>query len=1012
MRLLSPSIHSDKTKSICYIPHHAVWRNADGQNKVRVVFNASDRTSSGIKLNQIFYTGPKLQNNLSTVLMRWRLHRVVFSADIEMMYRQILVEERDIDLQRIVWQQPGLEDVDHFQLLTLTYGTSCAPYLAIRTLHQLAADEGQKYPKAAKVIRDNIYVDDIFTGDNDELSAIQLRDELISLLKSAGMHLKKWVTNCPSLLSNLPEDDCLRPTWLHFKTENPITALGIAWDPIHDEFRFREPIIDQRNVPTKRRVLAAISKLFDPDGWLSPVIIVTKILMQELWKAKIDWDTPLSNPLLKKWSSIQSSLFEIKNIRLPRWIRLRPGDEAEIHGFGDASKHAFASAIYIRVTTPEGKHHSQLLTAKTRVAPVKTITIPRLELCAAQLTVKLLNHVLTELEISIKAAYAWSDSLNALSWIKADDPSRWPVYVANRVSYIQRNLPKASWRYTPGKDNPADIASRGVDARSLIDSNLWWQGPDWLSKDSTTWPTFPKSQIKLSKETITPSTSLQILLLHQDNAIITRFSSLTRLLRVIARCLRFQLLLKPTLERTELLRLRLTSDEINQAFLACVYLSQNCSFEKELESLRKGNRPRQSPLLPLNPFIDQKGILRVGGRLTNSSLPYDHRHPVILHGNSPLAELIIQWAHKTALHGGFQLTYSLTVKRAWIIRGRVRVKAHIRKCVTCARQRAQRSEQLMGNLPSERVTASYPFEKLGVDYTGPFPIKRTTGRGARTTKGYVALFVCLSSKAVHLEVVGDLTTQSFLGALQRLIGRRGTPCEIWSDNATTFHGADAELRWMLRDANVDWNVVEDTLANRGIKWKFIPPSAPHFGGLWEANIKTAKSHLKKTIGTRPLTYEELSTLVVEIEACMNSRPLLPITGDPEDIDALTPNHALLGRALYSFPEALTINENLDYITRWRLVKALRDTFWNRWSRDYIHTLQQRNKWAVKKQNLQTNDLVLILDSSLLKRGSWPLGRIIKVFPGSDGLVRSASIRTASGIYTRPIAKLCLLPTTM
>ncbi|XP_043474364.1 uncharacterized protein LOC122506315 [Leptopilina heterotoma] len=274
----------------------------------------------------------------------------------------------------------------------------------------------------------------------------------------------------------------------------------------------------------------------------------------------------------------------------------------------------------------------------------------------------------------------------------------------------------------------------------------------------------------------------------------------------------------------------------------------------------------------------------------------------------------------------------------------------------------------------------------------------------------MALFVCLSSKAVHLEIVGDLTTQSFIGALRRLIGRRGTPCEIWSDNATTFHGADAELRSMLHDAEIDWNVVEDTLANRGIKWKFIPPSAPHFGGLWESNIKSAKSHIKKIIGTRALTYEELSTLVVEIEACMNSRPLLPISGDPEDVEALTPNYALIGRALYSFTEALSTNENLDYVTRWRLVKAMRDIFWSRWSREYVHTLQQRNKWAEKKKNLQTNDLVLILDPSLLRQGNWPLGRVTEVFPGKDGLVRSACVRTASGTYTRPIAKLCLLPT--
>ncbi|XP_043474363.1 uncharacterized protein LOC122506314 [Leptopilina heterotoma] len=723
MRLILPLDNFDDSKTVCYIPHHAVWRMSDNPLKVRVVFNASDKTSSGIKLNQIFYTGPKMQNDLSTVLMRWRFHKIVFSADIEMMYRQILIDERDIDLQRIVWRSPDQDKVDHFQLLTLTYGMSCAPYLAIRTLHQLAADKGHTYPKAAQIIRNNVYVDDMFAGECDENAARQLRDELINLLKSAGMHLKKWISNHPSLLNDLPEADRLRPTWLNFKTENPVNALGIAWDPIQDQFCFKAPVIDLEYIPTKRKVLAAISKLFDPNGWLSPITIKGKILMQELWKSQVDWDSPLSETLVRKWLALHSSLSEIKNIHFARWINYHPGDIAEIHGFGDASKLAFASVVYIRIKSSNGNYHTHLLTAKSRVAPVKTVTIPRLELCAALLTVKLINNLMSILEIPVVKAYAWSDSINTLSWIKADDPSRWPVYVANRVSEIQQNFSKESWKYVPGKDNPADIASRGTDAHSLIDCNLWWRGPDWLSKETSAWPTFPNLKSETLEKLTEPSTSIQSLFLHRTDKIISRFSCLTRLLRVIARCLRFKLLLKPMPYRSESFRLRLPPDEIKRAFLACVFLSQSNSFKEELEIIPKKNLPHHNQLYRLNPFIDQMGILRVGGRLANSALPYDQRHPIILHGNSPLAGLIIDQAHRTALHGGFQLTYSNAIKRAWIIRGRVRVKAHIRKCVICVRHKAQRSEQLMGNLPSERVTVSHPFEKTGVDYAGPFSIK-------------------------------------------------------------------------------------------------------------------------------------------------------------------------------------------------------------------------------------------------------------------------------------------------
>ncbi|XP_033212253.1 uncharacterized protein LOC117169853 [Belonocnema kinseyi] len=292
----------------------------------------------------------------------------------------------------------------------------------------------------------------------------------------------------------------------------------------------------------------------------------------------------------------------------------------------------------------------------------------------------------------------------------------------------------------------------------------------------------------------------------------------------------------------------------------------------------------------------------------------------------------------------------------------------------------------MGDFSTERVTVSFPFEKTGVDCARPFAVKRTIGRCYRTSKGYIALFICLSSKAVHLEVVGDLPTQSFLAALRRLAGRRGAPRKIWSDNATTFHGADAELRSILREAESDWNLVQDSSANRGIKCKFIPPSASHFGGLCESNIKSTKSLMKKVIGTQNLTYQELSTLAVEIEECMTFRPLLSIAGDPEDLDVLTPGHALVGRTLEQIPRATTSDKELNKVTHWRLVQAMRDQFWKRWSHEYLHTLLQRNKWTLPKRNLQIGDVVLIVDPFLIRRGTWPLARVTDVSAGQDGLV--------------------------
>lgn len=258
--------------------------------------------------------------------------------------------------------------------------------------------------------------------------------------------------------------------------------------------------------------------------------------------------------------------------------------------------------------------------------------------------------------------------------------------------------------------------------------------------------------------------------------------------------------------------------------------------------------------------------------------------------------------------------------------------------------------------------------------------------------------------------MGDLTTATVLEALRRFSARRGAPKEIWSDNVTTFHGADAELWAAFREANLDCARIGGTLANEGMTWRFIPPGAPHFGGLWEAGVESAKFHLRKIIGQRILTYEEMNTLMAQVESCMNSRPLVPLTGEIDDVDALTPGHLLTGYALTAPAEPPSDDDqNLDRLTRWRLVQAMRDHFWTRWSKEYLNTLTQRHKWQRPREKLAVGDVVLILDSLLLYRGRWPLGKILEVNYGADGRARVASVQAHRGIFTQPVTKICRMP---
>ena len=324
-----------------------------------------------------------------------------------------------------------------------------------------------------------------------------------------------------------------------------------------------------------------------------------------------------------------------------------------------------------------------------------------------------------------------------------------------------------------------------------------------------------------------------------------------------------------------------------------------------------------------------------------SRVDYNQRHPVILPDDTTLASLWITEAHQRCLHGGVQLTLSTLRQHCWILRGRHLVKACIHRCLTCVRWKGNTTDQLMGVLPTPRVTPCRTFLRVGIDYAGPIFIRSSRGRGQHARKGYISLFICLATKAVHLEVVSDGTTEAFLAALKRLTSRRGLCSQIYSDCGTAFVGADKELRILLQ-------TVSHKTDNSWIVWhpressgSLILLPAPHFGGIWEAAVKSVKHHLRRVLGEHKLTYEELATLLAEIEACLNSRPLIPLSDDPDDLDALTPGHFLVGEAITAIPEPNLEDLPDNRLSRWQLVQKMQTAFWRLWSRDYLNTLQTR-----------------------------------------------------------------------
>ena len=454
----------------------------------------------------------------------------------------------------------------------------------------------------------------------------------------------------------------------------------------------------------------------------------------------------------------------------------------------------------------------------------------------------------------------------------------------------------------------------------------------------------------------------------------------------------------------------LTAKDLRTALHTCIRNVQQEFYSEELQDLSaNGEVSNKSKLRDLHPFIDDQGLMRVGGRLANANLAYDNKHQFILPPQHHFTELVITSEHRKLLHAGTQLVMSSLRQQYWIPRCRQIVKNIIRKCVTCVKLKAQVTEQLMGQLPAARVNPGRLFLNTGTDFAGPIYVKPSR-RSRAKSKTYIAIFVCLAVKAIHLELVTDLTSEAFIAALRRFIARRGKCLHIFSDNAKNFVGANHELRALsdLFKSEVFKKSLQDFVSTEGITWHFIPPNSPTFGGLWESSIKSMKFHLRRVVGPSVLTYEELYTLLTQIEACLNSRPLSVLSDDPGDPSALTPGHFLIGTPLTSLPEPSLQDVPQNHLSRWQRLQQMLQHIWHRWSLDYINGLQQRNKWKVQRENLKPGQVVLVKDNNLPPL-SWKLGVIKNVFVGNDGLVRVVEVKTKSGMFKRAVNRLVVLP---
>nr|XP_034174770.1 uncharacterized protein LOC117601734 [Osmia lignaria] len=516
-----------------YLPHHAVVKESSETTRVRVVFDASAKTSTGISLNDTLLNGPILQDTLYKLLLRFRSYTYVLTADIEKMFRQIRVHPDDRIFQRILWRDSRDQPVKTYQLNTVTYGTASAPFLAVRCLQQLANDEQHKFPLAAAIFKRDFSMDDLLTGASTREEALKIRDEAISLARLGGFNLRQWTSNDVELIQDLELSNHERT--LSLDIDETRKALGIGWNPRTDNILYTIRATESTPRPTKRTILSQIAQLFDPLGLLGPVIVRAKIIMQQLWKANITWDESVPQSILTMWVEFRQELPHLNKFSIPRKTIIDNPTTIQLHGFADASESAYGACIYLRSVNKLGDCKVSLLCAKSRVAPVKTISLPRLELCAAKLLANLFKEVIRALNhLRIERVVLWSDSTITLHWIKTP-PHLLKTFIANRVSEIQEQTDIQAWRHISSAENPADFISRGLTPIQILNNQLWLKGPHWLSHREETWPF-----IKLPTIDVPEKRNLNVLLTTIDASyLVDRFSSIRKLNRVLAYILRF-----------------------------------------------------------------------------------------------------------------------------------------------------------------------------------------------------------------------------------------------------------------------------------------------------------------------------------------------------------------------------------------------------------------------------------------------------------------------------------------
>jgi Arginine methyltransferase-interacting protein, contains RING Zn-finger len=958
-----------------YMPHHHVVKPGS-TTPVRPVFDASAK-DNGVSLNDCLEKGPNLIETIPTSLAKFRINKIGISGDIAKAFLQISVSPQDRDCLRFLWQDENGRVIT-YRHCRVVFGVSSSPFLleSCLKLHlELTLTDCREGKSSwpihlVELLKDSFYVDNCLVSTDSQAEAEQFIQVASSIMKEKGFDLRGW---------ELTGD----------KDDKPTNVLGLLWDKSSDTLAINIDRLTSMHIEkiTKKVMLSAAHRIFDPIGVICAFALIPKLLIQKTWETGLAWNDEVDENTKTKFVQWMAEVPDIAEIRVPRWIsepNVESRESWSLHVFSDASKLAYAAAVFLRVEHSKTKVSLHLLAARARVAPSSksksTLTIPRLELLAASIATRLCQTVVKDYKLQDVRTTFWTDATTVLAWIRRNEP--WNVFVMNRITEIRNLSQEHEWRHVPGEMNPADLPSRGCTMKKLVQCR-WWEGPEWLKGSPEQWPHHEEIEdedevCREKKKTVVSSVTLSQ---PMDVDWHKYFSKYNKLVRMVGWMKRF----KTNCEFKKVHGHLPTPQDLTVEEL-CTAETQVLKWVQE-ESCKEED-PRFSSLVT---FLDEDGLIRVKTKISNRQDLEDSCCPVVL-PRHPVVLKLVMFHHLNNCHAGTQILMSILRQKYWILGGRRVIRSVLNSCITCKRYTARKLEVAATPLPGNRVRNAKIFEVTGIDFAGPLYVKSDH---KTTKKVWICLFTCAVYRAVKLELVSSLSTDSFIQAFRRFCSRQGRPQVVYSDNGTNFVGFHSVSE------KLDWDDIAKHASAKKIEWRFNPPSSPWWGGWWERLIGILKSLLRRVLGHLSVDYEEMSTLLCECESVINSRPLTYMSDNAEDLAVLTPAMFLHELQETGVPEYEMDASDLraHYKLRRELKKQLRERFRSEYLGQLKLTAKKKREHIIK-----VGDVVLIGDDNV-KRLDWPMGRVINLCPGADGHVRVVKLRTSSGVLTRPIQRI-------